>query len=261
MPSGPGTSVVEEFVESDDGKRLFLYSRHPGEARAVLALVHEPGSDGARYRRLALTLAAHGIASCALDLRGCGRSPGARRGNESLRAGLHDVRAMMARVRQRDPALPLFVLGHGRGALLACEYALRYEGAVEGIICEGIRMRPSWIEAVRQRFPSFAGGFRRLAAALSASPRPPRRTLADLAVPLLLLHGSDDRTAPVSASEYLHGRVASADRTLLVFEGHGHGLLDGPGHALVQDRICQWIEAQLTAGSDHHRIGIAYINE
>jgi alpha-beta hydrolase superfamily lysophospholipase len=256
-------SVVEEFVESEDRRTLFLHSRHPEAARAVLALVHEPGSDGARYWRFARTLAAHGIASYALDLRGCGRSPGAHHRREPLRAYMCDVRAMMARVRQRDPALPLFLLGQGRSAVLACQYALRHEDVLGGIICEGIVLHPPWVESLRERLSPFAGTFRRLAAALSGSvaPPPPRRTFADLAVPLLLLHGSDDRTAPVSGSEYLHGHVASGDRTLLVFEDHGHDLVDGPGHALVQDRICRWIEAQSSAGSDHRRIGIEYINE
>jgi alpha-beta hydrolase superfamily lysophospholipase len=131
-----------------------------------------------------------------------------------------------------------------------------------GIICEGIVLHPPWAESLLERLSPFARAFRQLAAALSGSVvPPPRRTFADLAVPLLLLHGSDDRAAPVSGSEYLHGRVASGDRTLLVFEGHGHDLLDGPGHALVEARICRWIEAQSSAGSDHRRIGIEYINE
>ena len=55
--------------------------------------------------------------------------------------------------------------------------------------------------------------------------------------------------------------AGSPDRTLQVFEGYDHQLIDGPGHALVRDKICQWIEAQLESRSRRRSIGIEYINE
>jgi len=249
-------SVAEAFVASTDRSRLFLRSWRPGEVGAVLAVVHEPGSDGAGYAGLAHALALHRIATYAIDLRGCGRSPGSYRRIGAIAARLADLRTLLSCARQADPAAPIFMLGHGAGAALACHYALRHEGELDGIICTGARLGPAWKGALLRRFPRLSG-----ALSLAGARRKLRGPLAGLAVPLLLLHGSEDPVAPLCGSEYLHRYVASRDKTLLVFEGHGHELINGPGHALVRDKIWQWIQAQRNAGTWRRRIGIEYINE
>ena len=76
MASQPRLSVVEEFIESKDCRRLFLRCWRPGSVRAVVAIVHERGSHSGQYRLFSEALAARGIATYAVDLRGCGRSPG-----------------------------------------------------------------------------------------------------------------------------------------------------------------------------------------
>lgn len=260
MTARPGPSVVEEFVESQDRRRLFLRSWRPGGVRAVVAIVHEPGSDGARYRRFAETLAARGIATCAIDLPGYGRSPGPPRRIAPIDGHLPDVRTMMSRARQRDPARPLFMLGHGIGAALACHYALRHEGELDGIVCEGILLDPPWRAAALRKLARLSDALRLPGPAPFRPGTHPRRSLGDLSLPLLLLHGSQDRMASPAGGEYLHRRVRSRDKTLLVFEGYGHDLIDGPGHALVWDKTCRWIEAQLDSSPSRRRIGIEYIN-
>lgn len=261
MTTEAGPTVVEAFVESGDRTTLFLRAWRPAAPRAILAAVHAPDSDGSRYRGLAETLAARGIASCAIDLRGCGRSVHEARQRLSLAAYLRDVHAMVSHARRCDPALPLFLAGHGLGAALACRYAARHDGALEGLICESILLPPGRGGAFLRRFP-------RLSRTLLPSDAPAtgvggawRDTLAALDLPLLLLHGSDDRRAATVDSEYLHRHVASGDKTLQIFEGHGHDLLAGPGHAPVQARVCQWLEAELDSRRGRRRIGIEYINE
>ena len=252
MTTGFGVSVVEELVESKDRTKALLRSWRPRDVRAALLAVHEPGSNGARYRELAHLLAEHGIATCAADLRA-----GAHR-VMPIRRHLPDVRAMVSRVRQRDPSSPTFMCGHGTGAAIACHYAVRHEGELDGLICEGLVLEPPWRAAFRRKFPRLSDVLRGPGAARGGHVRKPLR---DLALPLLLLHGSEDETASPSGSEALHRHVASTNKTLQVFEGYDHHLIDGPGHALVNDRIRQWIQTQLESGSSRHRIGIEYINE
>jgi acylglycerol lipase len=55
--------------------------------------------------------------------------------------------------------------------------------------------------------------------------------------------------------------VNSADKTLQVFEGYHHDLINDRGHAIVRDKACQWIQAQLDSNAQRRRIGIEYINE
>ena len=45
-----------------------------------------------------------------------------------------DIPAVMAKL--REPGLPLFLLGHSAGGVVACLYVLDYAGEVSGLICE-----------------------------------------------------------------------------------------------------------------------------
>jgi|GEM_PF-1381263 len=261
MTEGSGLSVVEEFVESRDRTKLLLRSWRPGHVRAVLVAVHEPGSDGARYRCLAETLAVRGIATWAIDLRGCGRSHAPHRKSGSIGRHLPDVETMVNHAVQRHPKTPLFMCGHGFGAVIACHHAVRNEAALDGLVCEAIALDPPWAAAIRRRHPGLSGVFRLALALLCGFERRLRGPLNELSLPLLLLHGAEDRIASPSDSERLHSHVRSTDKTLQLFEGYDHPLVDDPGHALVRDKIGQWIEAQLDASSCRQRIGIEYINE
>lgn len=262
MASPPWLSVVEEFVESKDGRRLFLRYWSPRSIRAVVAIVHERGSHGGLYRLFAEALAARGVATCAIDLRGCGRSPGSRFQPHPIDGYLRDIRMMMSCISERDPTSPLFLFGHGTGAVVACLHALRHGDELVGIICEGIVLDSPRNTAILRIFSGLAPSFIWLpGSTLPGAKHRLRGALGELSLPLLLLHGSEDAKAPPSGSEYLHGHVGSSDKTLQVFEGYYHDLINDHGHAIVREKTCQWIEAQLNSSACRRRMGIEYINE
>ena len=258
MTSRPRLSEVEAFVESPDQRRLFLRAWRPGSVRAVVAVVHAPGSGSARYRFFAEALAEHRIATYAIDLRGCGGSSGSRA--RSLNDHLLDIQSMMSRIKQCEPDTPVFLLGHGTSAVVACHHALQHAAELEGVIGEATLLDAPWRVSLWRKFRRLVHALRLPRTALFRPDQRGCEALGGLSLPLLLLHGSEDRVAPPSDSECLHRCVSARDKTLQVFEGFDHELINGRGHALVREKIVQWIEEQL--GSSHHRrrIGIEYIN-
>jgi alpha-beta hydrolase superfamily lysophospholipase len=258
----------EAFIDSVGG-RLFVRSWTPQpDARAALVVVHDLNSHGGGYERFASHLVERGIVVHALDLRGHGKSAGERQNVRHFSQYLDDIGALMNSDRVRQPLLPLFMLGHGAGGVAVSLYALTRQQDLAGLICESIALDlPAsatlfgWVRAlalIAPRLPVRGAPARTVAALLRARKRL-RSSLAQLSVPLLVLHGSADTVTFLSGSEHMHECSASPDKTLQIFEGYYHDLINDRGHEPVTGRILQWIENRL---SPEHRnqIGIAYIN-
>ncbi len=111
-----------------DGTRLILYHRPATTAagpRALVALVHGLGEHAGRYAHVAAALAHAGYEPFAFDLRGHGRSPGARGWAPSASVMLADIDALVDRARAARPGLPVVLYGHSLGGLLVLAWALR----------------------------------------------------------------------------------------------------------------------------------------
>src|SRR5258707_954126 len=74
------------------------------------------------YAWVAEQLTAGGHATYAVDLRGRGRSDGERFYVDKFADYVSDITALMDVAKSRDPGLPVFLLGHSAGGVLACLY-------------------------------------------------------------------------------------------------------------------------------------------
>jgi acylglycerol lipase len=258
----------EAFIDSVGG-RLFVRSWIPEpDARAALVVVHDLDSHGGRYERFAIHLVERGIVVHALDLRGYGKSAGERQTVWHFSQYLDDIGAMMKSDRVRQPLLPLFMLGHGAGGVAVSLYALMRQRDLAGLICESIAVdlpasatlfgSVRALAMIAPRLP-VRGTPARTVAALVRARNQLRSSLAQLSLPLLVLHGSADTVTFPSGSEHMHECSASPDKTLQVFEGYYHDLINDQGHEQVIERILQWIEDRLNP-EHRNQIGIAYIN-
>ncbi len=72
-----------------------------------------------------------------------------------------------------------------------------------------------------------------------------------ITLPVLILHGTEDRATVCRGSEYFHAHAGSADKTLKLYEGHYHDLLNDLGKAAVMADILDWIEARLPRAAAH----------
>lgn len=127
-------------LESPTAATLLLRSQPAeGRARGIVLILHGLAEHSARYARLARELSALGFHVHAHDHRGHGgtRAPDAppRRfaGKDGPEAVLRDCEAVEAFARAAHPGLPVVVLGHSMGALIAANLAARRGAALAGV--------------------------------------------------------------------------------------------------------------------------------
>jgi acylglycerol lipase len=121
-------------VASADDTSLFWRSWQPEAPRAVIGVVHGLAEHSGRYDHVGRHLAARGLAVYAIDYRGHGQSAGRRVHVDSFDEYVDDVGALTALLRERHPALPVFLLGHSQGGLLTLLFALRHPDGLTGAI-------------------------------------------------------------------------------------------------------------------------------
>ena len=131
-----------------DGLALHFHAWTAPEPRAALLVSHGLGEHAGRYSTLAADLVARGVSVYAPDHRGHGRSPG-RRGHVGGFAELvADFEAFRRHVAaDLAPGLPVFLLGHSLGGLVAIRHLEEhpeagYAGAVLSAPLLGVALRP-----------------------------------------------------------------------------------------------------------------------
>jgi alpha-beta hydrolase superfamily lysophospholipase len=64
-------------------------------------------------------------------------------------------------------------------------------------------------------------------------------------VPVLIIHGTEDKVTRPAGSQYFYDTAASSDKTLRLYEGHFHDLLNDVGKEVVMADIKTWINKRL----------------
>jgi alpha-beta hydrolase superfamily lysophospholipase len=110
-------------LRAADGVRLHALRWPAASPRAALLLSHGLGEHAGRYAALARDLVPLGVDVQALDHRGHGRSGGARAYTPRFGRLVDDFEAFRRHAAGELPAgLPLFVLGHSLGGLIALRW-------------------------------------------------------------------------------------------------------------------------------------------
>jgi len=272
-----------ERVEGASGLNIFFRSLRPKEQpRAVITIVPGFNAHSGYYTWVAEQFVAAGLAVYAVDLRGRGNSDGERFYVDSFDDYASDVEAVVKVAKSREPGLPFFLLGHSAGGVVSCLYALDHQSELAGLICESFAHElpaPSFALAVFKGLGHLAphahilhlpnDRFSRdpkVVEAMNEDPliaheTQPTRTMAALVraderlkkefplitLPLLILHGSDDKNTNPSGSQHFYDMAGSADKTLKLYQGGFHDLLNDLNKGVVMQDIQNWIAARLPA--------------
>ena len=281
MTTALATAVKEETVQGADGLKIFVRSWRPAAAaRGVVAICHGVNSHSGYYLWAAEQLVASGLAVYALDLRGRGKSDGERFYIESIKDYLNDVGTLVALAKSREPGLPVYLLGHSAGGVISCVYTLEHQAELAGLICESFAFQvaaPDFALAVVKGLSHIAPHAHvlrlkneefsrdpKVVQAMNDDPlieheTQPTKTVAELVraderlkeefrlitLPVFILHGSADKVTRPGGSQLFYDCASSSDKTLKLYDGHVHDLLNDFGKEVVIGDIKGWIEARL----------------
>lgn len=281
MDSRPVTSTIEETIHGAGGK-LFVRSWLPLSPRGVVAICHGFNAHGGYYNWVAEQFVADGLAVYAVDLRGRGKSEGERFFVANISDYVDDVQSLINLSKSRHPGLPTFLLGHSAGGVTSVSYALDHPGELAGLICEDFAYQvpaPGFVLAALKglahlvphslAIPLANADFSRDPAhvqvlnsdPLIAHEKQPFQTMSALVhaderlkkafplltLPLFIMHGGADRAAKAAGSQEFYDHAGSKDKTLKIYEGRFHDMLNDFGKEEVMADIKSWIDQHLVA--------------
>ena len=65
-------------------------------------------------------------------------------------------------------------------------------------------------------------------------------------LPVLILHGTEDKATNPSGSRFFYDNAGSTDKTLKLYEGHYHDLLNDLDKEIVMADINDWIDTRVS---------------
>ncbi|MFO1142655.1 MAG: alpha/beta hydrolase [Amaricoccus sp.] len=278
-------AVREEDFTGVGGLRIHYRSWLPeGPPRAVVAICHGVNSHGGQHAWTAAQLVDRGFAVYAVDLRGRGQSEGERFYVDDIAEYVADIGGVIRIAKERHPGLPVFLLGHSAGGVTACSYALDHQDEIDGLICESFAFQvpaPGFALAAIKGLSHIAPrlgaltlkmkDFTRDPVALKALEEDPltkgetqpaatvaalvraderlHESFGQITLPVMILHGTDDHATVCKGSEYFFEHAGSADKTLKIYDGYYHDLLNDLGKEAVMADVLAWIEARAPAAA------------
>jgi alpha-beta hydrolase superfamily lysophospholipase len=258
-----------------------------GPARAAVVLVHGLIEHSGRHANTALELVRQGFAVHAMDLRGHGRSGGRRGDVRSFDQYLLDLDVFFARVRATEEDRPLYLMGNSMGGLIVSLWTVLRKPQIAGLILTGpllaladelypwtrhllaptnavapwlrvprilynwLSRDPKTIAAIRSDPLVCHCGFSvRVAAGASRAMKELSDRANSLRDPLLILHGGGDRICGPAGSRALYAKASSADKTLRVYDGLYHEILDEPERETVLADLTGWLDRRAPRNVD-----------
>ena len=237
------------------------------DPQRLVVLVHGYGEHIGRYDHVARALAARGSLVVGPDHVGHGRSGGEPALVEDFEAIVDDVRAV---VRDARGDLPVVMVGHSMGGLIATRYAQRHRDDLAGLVLSApaIGLGPvfeGWLAAeeipadpidvaVLSRDPAVGeayaadplvwhGGWKRpTLEAFAAADRAIAAGPGFGDLPLLYVHGADDQLVPRDLARPVVERLAGPDTDVHAIDGARHEVLNELGKEDTIDLVAAFAQ-------------------
>lgn len=256
------------------------------DARGTVLLIHGTAEHSGRYEHVAEYLIGRGYNVVSGDLPGWGRSPGLKGHIESFQEYLDAVEAWLSLAITKLPAhLPLFVLGHSLGGLVATRFVQEYKnkerlaGLVLSSPCLALKVEvPVWKKALADTldklWPKLRMGndiapyqvtrdpvmqvkyqndplnYKKVSVRwyqeLQREMKNAQSNSQKINLPTLVLQAGSDCLIDPEKVENFVNQVPSADKTFISFPGLYHEVFNEPERQEVLEQLGTWLDSHVS---------------
>lgn len=218
------------------------------------------------------------------DHPGHGKSPGRRAHIEAFAQFFPALDALCEQAGRDYPEVPLILLGHSMGGLIAARYLLERPGRFRAAVLSAPALAPPappsafaiWLNTLLSRLwptlgvlqldaagisrdPAVVAAYRadplvhtgkfsaRLVTELFAAMEEVHRRADELRLPLLLMHGDADSMTAVEGSRSLAREMAAEHASLRIYPGLYHEIFNEPEQQQVFADLLEWLQSKLPA--------------
>lgn len=268
--------------ESRDALELYTQKWEPeNDLKGVVCLVHGLGEHSGRYLHWADRLVGAGYAVLISDLRGHGKSEGQRGHTPSFDHYADDVSILLEAAADSYPGKPAFLYGHSLGGLIVLYYLIQRRPEIAGAVVTGSALHSAVAEQKVKVYlarllgsitptGSMPSGLEQEAissdsAVVEAYRKDPlvhdrvsfgfgKQSLqaidyvfnnaSRINLPLLIMHGTDDRLAYASGVKELAGLIPG-DCTLKLWEKFYHEIHNEAKQDEVFTYLKKWLDSKI----------------
>ncbi|MCM3670691.1 lysophospholipase [Mesobacillus maritimus] len=272
---------AEGFFHGIDGAELYYRSFFPkGQPKGIVLVLHGFGDHSGGMQNICASLVKKHFLVYALDLRGHGRSSGKRGYIQSwkeFRGDLHEFRRFAV---TEQPELPLFIVGHSMGGVIALEYVIDHQEGLDGVVAisPGISYELTRFERIgvyllgkiKPDFPITKSGNFPLDSKdptlrekynpeglrhNTATPGLGRGLMEavsriveeaeEIKTPFLLQYGLDDKITPPAKLRRFYNQVSSEDKMLVEYNNTKHRPFDEVGKDKMLLDLTGWLDQKV----------------
>lgn len=267
---------------ANSGASLYTQSWQPdSETEGVMILAHGLTEHSGRYTPFVDYFVGRGFAVYALDHEGHGRSEGRRGYIGHFSEFVDGLSQLVDQVAAKHPDHNRYLIGHSMGGVMSANYLLRDQSQLTGCVLSGpalvtdevisefqkkllkllsllvpklplikleggaVSRNPDVVEAYINDPLVFRGrGSARLIAELLVAADYALEHAAEIQLPILMLHGGDDKLANPKGSQTLFDLVSSENKALKIYPDLYHEIFLEDERDEVFSDINEWIGRQ-----------------
>jgi acylglycerol lipase len=276
-------SSNSELFKTFDQMQLFEQSFTPEvNPHGVIIIVHGLTEHSGCYLNVSRIIVGQNYAVSLFDLRGHGKSDGPLVFIDSFDDYLDDLSVFFNLVKKRFPQKPIFLLGQGMGALISALYIIEKKPEIRGLILSApvlsikevnpwclrkifwtfgilfprwplVKINPDFLSndpGVLQDFdrdPLVYQGkiFAKTWLELIRASKAIKQRCNEIETPVLILHGKEDQITGFEASQEMHAKISSSDKTLKLYKGLSHLLLLETEDKRVVMDVIHWTDSHV----------------